>query len=195
MLFDVFRHKRHHAGDLPAIKPRIADAVATGSQLVYRLESYEPDYPRFTLDQILNCHEARNVIVTPIGGEGGLRYSDWEHTRRLRVEEAGDGSIGYVHLRAMGSNDITAWYRQFYPVFNRAGLIIDARHNRGGNIDSFILEKLMRQPWFYWSSRVGQPTWNMQYAPRGHMVVLSIGRPRRTAKLSQRDSGGSGWVR
>ena len=46
------------------------------------------------------------------------------------------------------------------------------RHNRGGNIDSIILEKLIRQAWFYWKGRVGQPTWNMQYAFRGHMVVL-----------------------
>ena len=58
MLFDVFRHKRHHATDLPAIKPTVAEAVATGSQLVYRLGSFEPDYPRFTLGEILDCHES-----------------------------------------------------------------------------------------------------------------------------------------
>ena len=58
MLFDVFRHKRHHATDLPALKPTVAEAVATGSQLVYRLGSYEPDYPRFSLGEILDCHES-----------------------------------------------------------------------------------------------------------------------------------------
>ena len=58
MLFDVFRHKRHHATDLPAIKPTVAEAVAIGSQLVYRLGSYEPDYPRFSLGEILDCHES-----------------------------------------------------------------------------------------------------------------------------------------
>ena len=46
------------------------------------------------------------------------------------------------------------------------------RHNRGGNIDSIILEKLMRRAWFYWKGRVEEPYWNMQYAFRGHMVVL-----------------------
>ena len=30
----------------------------------------------------------------------------------------------------------------------------------------------MRQAWFYFKPRVGNPTWNMQYAFRGHMVVL-----------------------
>ncbi|HET8697933.1 MAG TPA: S41 family peptidase, partial [Gammaproteobacteria bacterium] len=116
--------------------------------------------------------EPRDVVVTPMGNEASLRYADWEYSRRLAVEQKSEGRIGYVHLRAMGGDDVTAWYRQFYPVFDRQGLIIDVRHNRGGNIDSFILEKLMRRAWFYWQPRVGSTTWNMQYAFRGHMVVL-----------------------
>jgi tricorn protease len=115
---------------------------------------------------------SRDVVVVPTAGEFGIRYSDWEYGRRQVVEQEGEGQIGYVHLRAMGSNDITQWYREFYPVFNRQGLIIDVRHNRGGNIDAFILEKLLRRPWMYWKGRAGQPTWNMHYAFRGHMVVL-----------------------
>jgi tricorn protease len=113
-------------------------------------------------------------IVTPISprAERDLRYSEWEYTRRLTVEELGDGEIGYVHLRAMGGRDFSEWVRSFYPVFDRKGLIVDVRHNGGGNIDSWILEKLLRRAWFYWKSRIGRPYWNMQYAFRGHMVVL-----------------------
>ena len=114
----------------------------------------------------------RDVMVTPTSDESDLRYDDWEYTRRMAVEEASNGTIGYVHLRAMGGGDLTDWYRSFYPVFDRQGLILDMRRNRGGNIDSFILEKLMRQAWMYFKSRTGQPTWNMQYAFRGHMVML-----------------------
>ncbi len=116
--------------------------------------------------------DTREVMVTPTMNESGLRYSDWEYTRRLRVEAEAEGQVGYVHLRAMSGGNLTEWYRNFYPVFNRPGLIIDVRRNSGGNIDSFILEKLMRGAWMYWKDRVGQPTWNMQYAFRGHMVVL-----------------------
>jgi tricorn protease len=57
-------------------------------------------------------------------------------------------------------------------VFDRPGLIVDVRNNNGGNIDSFILEKLLRQAWMYWKSRSGKPYWNMPYAFRGHIVVL-----------------------
>ena len=114
----------------------------------------------------------RDVIVTPTGNEQQLRYRDWEYTRRMKVDEDGGGQIGYVHLTAMSSNNLTEWYRNFYPVFNRQGLIIDVRRNSGGNIDSFILEKLMRKAWMYWKENVGNVSWNMQYAFRGHMVVL-----------------------
>jgi tricorn protease len=116
--------------------------------------------------------KSRDLIVVPGANEFDLRYGDWEYGRRVAVEEAGGGQIGYVHLRAMGSNDITAWYRNFYPVFNRQGLIVDVRRNGGGNIDAFILEKLLRRAWMYWKGRVGEPYWNMHYAFRGHMVVL-----------------------
>jgi tricorn protease len=121
-----------------------------------------------------SAHEPRDVLVTPIKAseEATLRYAEWEYMRRVKVDSDSGNQIGYVHLRAMGNEDIDQWAREFYPIFNRAGLIIDVRHNGGGNIDSWLLSKLIRQAWFYWQPRVGQPEWNMQYAFRGHMVVL-----------------------
>ncbi|HKS82559.1 MAG TPA: S41 family peptidase [Candidatus Acidoferrales bacterium] len=116
----------------------------------------------------------RDVLVTPLSPreDFNLRYSEWEYTRRVKVDQASKGAIGYVHLRAMGSNDIDQWAREYYPVFTRQGLIVDVRHNEGGNIDSWLLGKLIRPAWFYWQGRIGNPTWNMQYAFRGHIVVL-----------------------
>jgi tricorn protease len=118
--------------------------------------------------------EPRDVLVTAmkLAEESALRYREWEYTRRLKVETQSNGQIGYVHLRAMGADDIDQWAREYYPVFNRSGLIIDVRHNHGGNIDSWLLGKLLRQAWFYWQPRSGAPEWNMQYAFRGHIVVL-----------------------
>jgi tricorn protease len=117
----------------------------------------------------------RSVVVTPEtqSRETQLRYAEWEYTRRLAVEAKGSGQIGYVHLRAMTDDDIAQWARDYYPAFDRQGLIVDVRHNNGGNIDSWVLEKLMRKAWFYWQARVGDPIWNMQYAFRGHVVVLT----------------------
>lgn len=118
---------------------------------------------------------SRDVIAVPMSPDAAsnLRYDEWTYTRRKLVDEWSGGKIGYVHLRAMGGDNIAEWARSYYPVFQRQGLIVDVRHNRGGNIDSWILSRLMRKAWFYWSQRVGQsPTWNMQYAFRGPMVAL-----------------------
>ena len=121
---------------------------------------------------VLSEGKSGDHIVKPIGSAYNLRYRDWEYKNRLKVEAATENEVGYLHLRAMGSNDISQFYREFYPVFDRKGLIIDVRYNFGGNIDSFILEKLLRKAWMYWAERNGKPTWNMQYAFRGHIVVL-----------------------
>ena len=121
---------------------------------------------------LLRGTSSRDIIVKPIANEYNLRYRDWEYGNRLDVEEKSENEIGYLHLRAMGSNDINQFYREFYPVFNKSGLIVDVRYNFGGNIDSFILEKLLRKAWMYWKARSGEPYWNMPYAFRGHIVVL-----------------------
>jgi tricorn protease len=118
--------------------------------------------------------EARDLIVTPVpqGRERELRYDEWEYTRRLAVDSMTQNRVGYVHLRAMGPANIAEWTREYYPVFNRQGLIIDVRHNNGGNIDSWLLGKLLRRVWFWWQPRVGEPYANMPYAFRGKIVVL-----------------------
>jgi tricorn protease len=124
--------------------------------------------------QSADTQTPRDVIVRPISSRQAdqLRYDAWEYKSRLYVEERGAGAIGYLHLRAMSGENYSEWVRDYYPVFNRQGLVIDLRNNRGGNIDSWLLGKLLRKPWVYWQPRVGKPYWNMHYAFHGHMVVL-----------------------
>jgi tricorn protease len=116
----------------------------------------------------------RAVIVTPVNmaRQTALRYSDWEQSRASQVEAASKGRIGYLHLRAMGPRDIASFARDFYANVNREGLIIDVRRNNGGNIDSWIIEKLLRKAWAFWASPGVQPASNMQNTFRGHLVVL-----------------------
>ena len=49
--------------------------------------------------------EDRQAIVVPARSDFDLRYHEWEYTRRTQVDDASDGEIGYVHLRAMGGGD------------------------------------------------------------------------------------------
>jgi tricorn protease len=117
----------------------------------------------------------RDMIVTPVSAQRDreLRYLQWERERKERAEKLSDGRIGYVHLQAMGPNDIARWAREFYPVFQREGLIIDLRNNNGGSIDSWIIEKLQRRAWHFWQQRYSAQTFhNQQLAFRGHVVAI-----------------------
>ncbi len=119
-------------------------------------------------------NQTHDAVVTTQSDveDAGLRYSEWEYTRRLAVDKASNGQIGYIHLRATGPDDIRQWEEEYTPVYDRAGLIVDVRHNYGGNIDSWLLSKLSRKAWMYWQSRRGLPYWNMQGAFRGPIIVL-----------------------
>jgi tricorn protease len=114
------------------------------------------------------------VVTTPVDGrsEYSLRYGDWEQSRREQVLKSGKGRIGYLHLRAMGSDDVADFAREFYTNIYRDGLIIDVRRNNGGNIDSWIIEKLLRRAWAFWTYPGSPPEYNMQQTFRGHLVVL-----------------------
>jgi tricorn protease len=119
--------------------------------------------------------DPRRFVVTPVTAERetALRYGDWVQRTRETVSTAAGGQIGYLHLRAMGGNDMAGFVREFYANFDRPGLIIDVRRNRGGNIDSWILDKLLRRTWAYWHPPGRKPYWNMPQTFRGHLVVLA----------------------
>jgi tricorn protease len=186
---DVVEHIYLHDPDLPDQAPPFArpDSLVREGEVIQSIDGADVlsvsdervllrgKAGRKVLLQVKSTSgQLREVLATPISEreERNLRYAEWEFSRRRKVEADSQNHIGYVHLRAMGSEDIADWARDFYPVFDRQGLIIDVRHNNGGNIDSWILAKLLRRPWFYWQPRIGNPTWNMQYAFRGHIVVL-----------------------
>jgi tricorn protease len=125
--------------------------------------------------QTLLTLKRRPVVVTPVSAErqNALRYSDWEEGCRLKVLEAAKGDIGYLHLRAMGAPDINSFARDFYAHISRKGLIIDVRRNNGGNIDSWIIEKLLRRAWAFWTHPdMSSRGTNMQQTFRGHLSVL-----------------------
>jgi len=186
---DIVEHIYLHDPDLPNLAPPFArpDSLVHEGEVIVSIDGEDvlsaPDERallrgkagRKVLLRVKNAAgQTRDVLVTPVSDDAdrNLRYTEWEYSRRLKVDGESQGHIGYVHLRAMGSGDIEQWVRDFYPVFDRQGLIIDVRHNGGGNIDSWILGKLLRKAWFYWQPRIGNPYWNMQYAFRGHVVVL-----------------------
>lgn len=118
---------------------------------------------------------AHRTVVVPVAldREAQLRYGDWVQGRYQEVARAAGGRIGYLHLRAMGPGDMASFVRDFYAQLDREGLIVDVRRNRGGNIDSWVIDRLMRRAWAYWHPPEATPNWNQQQSFRGHLVVLA----------------------
>ena len=57
VLLDVFSERRHHAVELNAIKPTVAEILADPKNLTFRLNEYNPDYPMYSLEDIIDCAE------------------------------------------------------------------------------------------------------------------------------------------
>ena len=55
MLFDVFRHRRFHATELPPIPPSVAEALADAGQLTTVLAAYDPDFPTYRFEEMVDC--------------------------------------------------------------------------------------------------------------------------------------------
>ncbi|MBO0884307.1 MAG: ketoacyl-ACP synthase III, partial [Mycobacterium sp.] len=57
LLFDVFRTKLHNGAELPAIKPTVAEFMKQPDALTFVSPDYDPDYPVFCTEDILDAHE------------------------------------------------------------------------------------------------------------------------------------------
>jgi 3-oxoacyl-(acyl-carrier-protein) synthase III len=55
LLFDLYRHKRHHATELPAVKPTVAEFLERPGALTWVVPEHDPDYPVFGLSEILDA--------------------------------------------------------------------------------------------------------------------------------------------
>lgn len=124
---------------------------------------------------LTRANENLNTIVKPSSTRDDYyhRYFDWVTKNQQKVHKA-DAKLGYLHLRAMGSGDVESFAREFYAQYKKQGLIIDVRRNNGGNVDSWIIEKLLKRAWSFWQIKGGSDgSTNMQQTFRGHLVVLA----------------------
>ena len=122
----------------------------------------------------------KNVVVTPLSHEEctQLKAADALNNRRGYVQKQSQDKLAYIYLEDMeqmgegASNSFDDFAAQFYPAVRKAGLIIDVRRNAGGNIDTWILERLRRVAWMFNTQRAGPGDTTMQYAFRGKVAVL-----------------------
>lgn len=120
------------------------------------------------------------IIVMPLTLEecDVLEAADAVVQKREYVKSQTNDDVAYVYLEDMeqegrgSSNSFDDFAAQFYPNVRKKGLIIDVRRNAGGNIDTWLLERLRRVAWMFDTERSGAGDTTMQYTFRGKVVVL-----------------------
>jgi tricorn protease len=140
-----------------------------------------------TPDQLLVNASGRNVAVTLRGRKGdertvlakalanelALRYRAFVEENRRVVHERTGGRVGYLHIPDMGPWGFSEFHRGYLSEFDRKGLIVDVRYNRGGHVSPLLLEKLARKRIGYDAPRYGAP---VPYPPEsvgGPIVALT----------------------
>src|SRR5947207_964080 len=92
LLFGVFSTKLHHATELPAIKPTVAEFLDRPDALTFVMPDHDPDYPAFSLEDIIDAHEDVPEL------EALMRWAMVLHNQypweRSRTELRGPGQIG-----------------------------------------------------------------------------------------------------
>lgn len=87
----------------------------------------------------------RRVLVRTLRDERMLRYRAWVEANRSFVHERTKGRVGYVHVPDMGPWGFAEFHRGYLSEFDRDGLLVDVRYNRGGHVSALLLEKLARK--------------------------------------------------
>ena len=117
--------------------------------------------------------ETRVITVRALGNEQPARYREWVEDNRRRVHEASQNQVGYVHVPDMMSWGFSEFHRGYLSEYDYPALIIDVRHNAGGEISGLLLEKLARRRIGYDFPRWGQPVPYPAESPRGPIVALT----------------------
>jgi len=105
---------------------------------------------------------AKTVLIKPVADESRMRYVEWVAKNRAYVEKASGGKIGYLHMAAMGDNDMSDFVKQYFPQRNKEALVVDVRYNNGGYIQSMVNNVLGAKVSGYFNMRESREPWSRQ---------------------------------
>jgi tricorn protease len=128
---------------------------------------------RITVGPSADGKGSRDVVVVPIADETSLRYMDWVEGNIRYVSEKSGGRLAYVHVPDTANGGHTMFKRYFYPQTERAGIILDERFNRGGQIADYYIDILRRPPIAHWKLRYGADLTSPRAAIQGPKILLA----------------------
>ncbi|MFV1988420.1 MAG: PDZ domain-containing protein [Gemmatimonadota bacterium] len=140
--------------------------------LYSRFENTAGKIVQITVGPAADGTGSRTVNVVPVANEGSLRNRDWVEGNLARVTEATDGRVAYVYVPNTAGAGHEYFKRYFFPQTNREALIIDERHNGGGQVADYYINILRRPYLSSWAMRYGVDLVTPQGAIAGPKVML-----------------------
>ncbi|MCZ6599100.1 MAG: PDZ domain-containing protein, partial [Planctomycetota bacterium] len=116
--------------------------------------------------------DSRTVQVVPVENEGALRNRDWVEGNIAKVTAATDGRVAYVYVPNTAGLGHVYFKRYFFPQADREAIIIDERHNGGGQVADYYIDILRRPYISHWAMRYGNDQVTPQGAILGPRVML-----------------------
>jgi tricorn protease len=115
---------------------------------------------------------SRTVKVVPIENESQLRNRAWVEGNIRRVTEATNGRVAYVYVPNTSTLGHTYFKRYFFPQSDREAIIVDERHNGGGQVADYYIDILRRPHISNWATRYGADIRTPLAAIHGPKVML-----------------------
>ena len=104
-----------------------------------------------------------------------LAYKEWEEQRADIVSDKTGGRVGYIHMRAMGVEDLDSFLLKMHTeVFDKDALILDLRYNNGGNVHKEVIDFLRGQSHFEWAYRDFPKTSHPNVTPADRPIVVLV---------------------
>ncbi len=115
---------------------------------------------------------SRTVKVVPIEDESALRNRDWVERNLRYVTEKTQGRVAYVYVPNTTTLGHQYFTRYFFPQANRQAIIVDERHNGGGQVADYYIDILRRPFISYWAMRYGGDLKTPMASIQGPKVML-----------------------
>ena len=115
---------------------------------------------------------SRTVKVVPIDDESALRNRDWVEKNLRYVTEKTQGKVAYVYVPNTTLQGHQYFTRYFFPQANREAIIVDERHNGGGQVADYYIDILRRPFITMWAMRYGNDLKTPMASIQGPKVML-----------------------
>ena len=104
-----------------------------------------------------------------------LAYKRWEDQRADMVSSKTNDRVGYIHMRAMGDEDLNNFLLKMHTeVYDKDALILDLRYNNGGNVHKEVIDFLRGRAHFEWGYRDFPKTTHPNVAPGSKPIVVLV---------------------